>query len=167
MENEDRKKLKQSVASMPRDNKKELEIHGGVGEIGVKVVKISQWKKKCKSYFNQYFKTSSIILMPSDTDMIMSTLSSICSNGNGRGFVFKNYDIVKHLEFLGYTEDLLKVNLGETTTTKNISYIAYIEQKNAIFICEKVSKGSNLCQCWKNIAVMVKYFLTLYNMEIQ
>ena len=167
MENEDRKKLKQSVASMPRDNKKELEIHGGVGEIGVKVVKILQWKKKCKSYFNRYFKTSSIILMPSDTDMIMSTLSSICSDGNGRGFVFKNYDIVKHLEFLGYTEDLLKVNLGETTTTKNISYIAYIEQKNAIFICEKVSKGSNLCQCWKNIAVMVKYFLTLYNMEIQ
>ena len=80
---------------MPRDNNKELEIHGGVGEIGVKVLKMVQWKKKCKSYFNRYFKTSSIILMPSDRDMIMNTLSSICSDTKGRGFVFKNYNIVK------------------------------------------------------------------------
>ena len=167
MENEDRKKLKQIVTSMPRDNNKELEIHGGVGEIGVKVLKIVQWKKKCKSYFNRYFKTSSIILMPSDRDMIMNTLSSICSDTKGRGFVFKNYNIVKHLQFLGYTKAALKVNLGETPTTKNNSYIAYIEQKNAIFICEKVSNSSHIYQCLKNIVAMVKYFLTLYDMEIQ
>ena len=152
---------------MPRDNNKELEIHGGVGEIGVKVLKMVQWKKKCKSYFNRYFKTSSIILMPSDRDMIMNTLSSICSDTKGRGFVFKNYNIVKHLEFLGYTKAALKVNLGETPTTKNNSYIAYIEQKNAIFICEKVSNSSHIYQCLKNIVAMVKYFLTLYDMEIQ
>ena len=167
MENEDRKKLKQIVTSMPRDNNKELEIHGGVGEMGVKVVKMVQWKKKCKSYFNRYFKTSSIILMPSDRDMIMNTLSSICSDTKGRGFVFKNYNIVKHLEFLGYTKAALKVNLGETPTTKNNSYIAYVEQKNAILICEKVSNSSHIYQCLKNIVVMVKYFLTLYNMKIQ
>ena len=167
MENEDRKKLKQIVASMPRDNKEELEIHGGVGEIGVKIVKMAQWEKKCKSYFNRYFKTSSIILMPSDKDMIMNTLSSICSDTKGRGFVFKNYNIVKHFEFLGYTKAALKVNLGEAPTAENNSYIAYIEQKNAIFICEKVSKGSHIYQCLKNIAVMVKYFLTLYHKEIQ
>ena len=48
LENEDRKKLKQIVASMPRDNKEELEIHGGVGEIGVKIVKMAQWQKNAK-----------------------------------------------------------------------------------------------------------------------
>ena len=105
--------------------------------------------------------------MPSDRDMIMNTLSSICSDTKGRGFVFKNYNIVKHLEFLGYTKAALKVNLGETPTTKSNSYIAYIEQKNAIFICEKVSNSSQIYQCLKNIVAMVKYFLTLYDMEIQ
>ena len=167
MANQDGKKLKQIVTSVPRDNKKELEIHGGVGEIGVKVVKMVQWKKKCKSYFNRYFKTSSIILMPSDRDMIMNTLSSICSESKGRGFVFKNYNIVKHLEFLGYAKAALNINLGEAPTTRNNSYIAYIEQKNVLFICEKVSQGSNIYQCLKNIAVTIKYFLTLYDMEIQ
>ena len=166
MRNEDRKALKQNVASMPRDNKKELEIHGGGGETGVKVFKMAEWGKKCKSYFNRYFKTSSIILVPSDRDIIMDTLSSMCSDSKGRGFVFKNYDIVKHLAFLGYAKVHLKANLGAPPTS-NISYIAYIEKKNVIFICEKISKGSNIRQCFKNITAMVKYFLTLYNMEIQ
>ena len=152
---------------MPRDNKKEVEIHGGAGEIGVKIVKMAEWGNKCKSYFNRYFKTSSIILVPPDRDIIMDTLSSMCSNSKSRGFVFKNYDIVKHLEFLGYAKALLKENLGVPPTSKNISYVAYIEQKNVIFICEKVSKGSNICQRFKNITVMVKYFLTLYDTAIQ
>ena len=51
--------------------------------------------------------------------------------------------------------------------SKNISYIAYVEQKNVIFICEKVEKGLHMDQCLKNIATMVKYFLTLYSREIQ
>ena len=106
-------------------------------------------------------------MVPSDEDMIMNTLSSVCFDSKGRGFVFKNCDIAKHLEFLGYTKVALKENLGVALMKKSISYIAYIEQKNVMFICQKVSNGSNMNQCLKNLFLMVKYFLTLYGREIQ
>ena len=167
MENEDRKVLMENVASMPRNNKKGIEIHGGAGEIGIKVVKVAQWKTKCKSYFNRYYKTSSIIVVPSGGDIIMNTLSFLCSDSKSRGFVFKNYDIAKHMEFLGYSKAQLKANLGVAPMNESISYIAYIEQNNTVFICEKVSKVLNVNQCLKNLAVIVKYFLTLYHKEIQ
>ena len=165
--NEDRKVLKRNIVSMPRDTEKEIEIHRGAGELGIKIFKVQHWKTKCKSYFNRYYKTSRIIVVPSDMDIIMKTLSSLCSDSNGRGFIFKNYDIVKHLEFIGYVKTSLIENLGSAPTRKNTSYIAYIEQKNAIFVCEKAPNGSNMYQCLKNVAAMVKYFLALYNKEIQ
>ena len=158
--------MKRSIASMPHDNENEIEIHGGAGELGIKVFKGEQWKTKCKSYFNRYFKTSSIIMVPSDGDMIMNTLSSVCSDSEGRGFVFKDYDIAKHLEFLGYDKVALKEKLGMAPTSKSISYIAYIEQKNAVLICEELSNGSNIHQCLKDIALKVKCFLTLYDRDI-
>ena len=164
--NEDRKVLKRSVASMSRDNEKEIEIHRGAGELGVKVFKGGQWKIKCKKYFNRYFKTSSVIMVPSDGDKIMNTLSSVCSDSKGRGFVFKDYNIAKHLEFLGYDKVALKEKLGVAPTSTSISYTAYIEQKNAVFICEKLSNSPNIHQCLKDIAVKVKCFLTLYHKEI-
>ena len=164
MGNEDRKALKQNVASIHCDNEKEIEIHVGAGDIGIKVFKVAFWKIKCKNYFNRYYKTSNIIMVPSDGDIIMNTFSFLCSESKGRGFVFKNYDIVKHLGLLGYSKVSL---LGATPTNKNISYIAYIEQKNAIFVCEKVSNGSSMHQCLKNITTMVKYVLTLFHKEIQ
>ena len=40
MGNEDKKALKKNVAFMPRDNDKEIEIHGGAGEKGIKVFKV-------------------------------------------------------------------------------------------------------------------------------
>ena len=167
MENEDRKALKQNVASLPRDNDKEIEICGGAGEIGINVLKVAHWKTECQNYFNRYFKTSRTIVGPSDRDAIINTLSSVCSDSKGRGFVFKNYNIAKHMEFLGYTKGSLDAKLGVPVTSKSISYIAYIEEKNVIFICEKVSNSSKTHQYIKNISVMVKYFLTLYNNEIQ
>ena len=36
-----------------------------------------------------------------------------------------------------------------------------------IFICEKVTTGTNINQCLKNITLMVKYFLTLFDKEIR
>ena len=66
MGNEDRKLLMETVSSIPRDMEKKIEIHGGAGELGVKVFKVEQWKNICERYFNQYFKTSTIISMPSD-----------------------------------------------------------------------------------------------------
>ena len=160
MKNKDRKNLKQNVASVSRDNNKDIEIYGGAGEIGIKSFKVAEWKPKCISYFNRYFKASPVIVGPSDSDRIMSTLSSVCSGSKSRGFVFKNYNIVKHMKFLGYPELSL---LGAAPASEIISYIAYIEQKNVIFICEKVLNGFST----KSLVVMVKYFLTLYNREIQ
>ena len=124
MGNQDRKLLKQNVASMPRDTEKEIEIHGGAGEIGTKVFTLAQWKIKCKSYFNQYFKTTNFIMVPSDNDLIMNALSSACSDSKGRSFVFRNYNITKHLEFLGYAEAPLREKLGAPITRETISYIA-------------------------------------------
>ena len=167
MANEDMKVLKQDVAFMPHDTKKEIEIHRGAGELGIKVFKVAHWKTKCKSYFNRYYKTSNNIMVPSEGDIIMNTLSSFCSDSKGRGFVFKSYHIAKHLEFLGYNKEPLKEKLGVAVTSQSISYIAYSEEKNVIFICEKVMNGSNMHQSSKNIAVMIKYFLTLYHRELQ
>ena len=167
MGNENVKFLKQSVASIPRDNDKEIEIDGGAGEMGKNIFKVSHWKTQCRSYFKRHFKSSPVIAGPSDKDKIMNTLCSVCSGSKSRGFVFKNYDITKHMDFLGYNKGLLVANLGAAPTSQSISYIAYIEQKNVMFICEEVSNGANICQSSKNIAVMVKRFLTLYNMEIQ
>ena len=163
MENKDRKILKQNVVSMSRNNKKDIEICSGAGEVGINVFKVAKWKPKCKRYFNRYFKTSTFIAGPSDSDRIMMTLSSVCSDSKSRGFIFKNYNIREHMKLLGY-----KVSrLGAAPTSENISYIAYIEQKNVIFICEKVLNGFSIHQCSKNLVVMVKYFLILYNREIQ
>ena len=167
MGNEDRKVLKKNVTSMHHDKEKEIEINGGAGEIGIKVFRLAQWKAKCKSYFNRYYKTSRIIAVPSDRDRIIDAFSSLCSENPGRGFVFKNYDIEKHLEFLGYDKATLRAKLGQTQTSKCISYVAYVEQKNVIYICEKVLNGSNMSQCLNNISVIIKYFLTLYNRELQ
>ena len=167
MVNEDRKTLMENVTFVFRDEEKKIEIHGGAGKRGMQIVKVSQWKTKCKSYYNRYYKTSKIVLVPSNKDMIMNTLSNLCNDISSRGFVFKNYNIIKHLEFLGYDKAALKAKLGAAPTSKNISYFAYIEKKNVMLICEKVSKSSNICNSLKNITSMVKHFLTLYDSEIQ
>ena len=163
MEKKDRKILKQSVVSMSRNNEKDVEIYGGTGEMGINVFKVAKWKSKCKSYFNRYYRTSDVIVGPSDSDRIMETLNSLCSDSKSRGFIFNNYNIREHMKLLGYKMS----RLGAAPTSENISYIAYIERKNVIFICEKVLNGFSIHQCSKNLVVMVKYFLILYNREIQ
>ena len=97
--------------------------------------------------------------------MIMNTLTVACSDKNGRGFVFKNYNIAKHLEFLGYKEHLAKI--GTTLNKSVISYLAYIQQKNLIILCEKMMNGCNVTKCQENITNYVEYFITLYNKKLQ
>ena len=128
------KVLKRSVGSMPRDIEKDIEIHAGTGEMEINVVNVAEWKTECKSYFNRYYKTSSIIMVPSDGDTIMNTVSSVCSDREGRGFVLKDYDIVTHFDFLGYDKVALRKNLGVAPTSKSVSYIAYLEQKNGAYM---------------------------------
>ena len=163
---EDPKVIKENIASLDHDNEKIIEIYGGASELGVKIYKLAHWKTKCKSYFNRYFKTSRIIVMPSGRDKIMDTLTLLCSDNNGRGFVFKNYNIARHLKFLGYVKGTDRANFGVAPASNIIPYIAYIEQKNVVFICEKVSNSTNIHQCLKNIALMIEYFLVLYSREI-
>ena len=105
------------------DKEKNVWIDRGAGEKGITVFKDVQWKSKCRSYFNRYYKTSrNIVVPPSDGDKIMNALSFLCSETSGRGFVFKNYDMVKHLKFLGYCEDELEVALGKLRTSKIFIY---------------------------------------------
>ena len=73
------------------------------------------------------------------------------------------YNIAKHLEFLGYKEHLAKI--GTTLNKSVISYLAYIQQKNLIILCEKTINGCDVIKCLKNITNYVKYFITLYNMK--
>ena len=160
MANENRAALRQTITSMPRENEKEIQMHGGAGETGIKVMKLAQWKTKCKSYLNRYYKTSKVIMVPSDGDIIMEALGFLCSDNEGRGFVFKSYDIAEHLAFYDYPK------VGAALTSKSIPYIAYVEQKNIIFICE-VMNGSNMHHCLENIVSMVKSFLFLYDRKLQ
>ena len=37
MANENRAALRQTITSMPRENEKEIQMHGGAGETGIKV----------------------------------------------------------------------------------------------------------------------------------
>ena len=166
MRYEDRKALMKIIASLVHDNEKTIEVFGGASELGKKVFKVAQWKTKCKSYFNRYFKTSRIIVVPSGRDIIMNTLTLICSENTGRGFVFKNYNIGKHLELLGYTKAAEGAHFEAKPTSKIIPYIAFIERMNVVFLCAKVSNSTSIPQSLKNIAVMVKYFLILNDKEI-
>ena len=59
-----------------------------------------------------------VIVGPSDKDIIMKTLCSVCSGSKSLGFFFKNYKIAKHMEFLGYNKGLLLANLGQHQRTK-------------------------------------------------
>ena len=167
MENENRRNLKQNIASIARDNEKEIELMRGAGKIGIEVIKLQDWKSNCNRYFNRYYKESSVITMPYENDIIVNTLSQVCSKNKGRGFVFKDYDIVKHLQFFGCDKDLLDRKLGITLTKSSISYLTYIEQKNVILICEKIVNNCSMKQSLNNIVTFIKYFLTLYNKEIQ
>ena len=167
MKNEDRKTLLTDISAMTRDDTKILEINRGAGTSGKEYLKLASWKEECTDYFGSYFKSTDIITVPSDMDAIMTTLHGLCSRNAGRGFVFKNYDMINHLEFLGYNKDRLVTNLKIRLTTNFTTYLAYIEQKNAIFICGKTMNGYNTNQCVENIVASVKCFVTLYGNVMQ
>ena len=163
--NKEIQKVISNICSFTMDDQKLVNIMKGAGKIGKVVIKLSEWERECKSYFNRYFKYVNVITGPSDVDMIMNTLTEACSEKNGRGFVFKNYNIAKHLEFLGYKEHLAKI--GTTLNKSVISYLAYIQQKNLIILSEKMMNGCNVTKSQKNITNYVEYFITLYNKKLQ
>ena len=85
MGNENRRTLKYNIASIPSGNKKQIEIIRGAGKIGIELIKLEDWKNNCNKYFNRYDKGSRIISLPSENDLIVSTLRQVCPKKNGRG----------------------------------------------------------------------------------
>ena len=167
MKRENLETLMSDICSLTRDNSKMITILRGAGKKGKEVIRLIDWNRECKSYFSRYYKTSKTIFGPSNADMIMDTLSEICNDNDGRGFVFKDYNIVKHLDFLGYNKAFLEKKIGTGLSNGIISYLSYIKQQNLILICKKIMKGQKTNEYLKNIAVLVKYFLSLYNRDLQ
>ena len=167
MKSEDRRTLLTNISDMTRDEKKTLEINRGGGTIGKEYIKLAGWKDECTRYFASYYKSLDIITVPSDRDTIMTTLYELCSRNAGRGFIFKNYDMINHLEFLGFDKNLLVKNLMTKLTTNFPTYLAYIERKKVILICGKTVNSNNPNQCVENIVTSIKCFLTLYGEIIQ
>lgn len=166
MKEENLEKLMNKMSSITPNDSQFMTIVRGAGKKGTDVIPLTDWKKECQSYFDRYYKTSNVITGPSDTDMIMDTLSEVCSDNNGRGFVFKDYNIKNHLDFLKYNTTCLKGLFG-VPHPNGISYLAYIEQKNVILICYKILKGSYQNENLRNIITLVKYFLFLYKKEFE
>ena len=165
--NENRRTLKYNITSIPGGNKKQIEIIRGAGKIGIEVIKLKDWKNNCNGYFNRYYKSSRFISVSSENGLIVSTLSQVCSEKNSRGFVFKNYNIIKHLEFCEYDKNSLDSKFGITVTNSNISYLAYIEERNVILLWERMVKNSSMNQHLSNITAFVKYLVILYKDSIQ
>lgn len=163
MENENLATMLSSISSMTRDDKKLVTILRGAGKKGKEVISLAQWKTECKSYFNRFYKTSNVITGPSDMDIIMDTLSEVCNDNSCKGFVFKDYNIVNHLKFLGFDKTVLETSLGTTLSNDIISYLAYLKKENMILVCKKFLNKD----CLKKIVIIVKYFLILYNKELQ
>ena len=151
------------ISTMTLDDSKLITIARGAGTKGTEVINLADWEKECKSYFNRYYRTSSVITGPYDADMVMETLSDVCSDKNGQGFVFKDYNIVNHLEFLGYNKAMLERKFGSTVPNGIISYLAYIRREHLILICKIIVNRKHM----GNIVTLVKYFLTLYNKELE
>ena len=166
MKEENLEELMKKMWSITPNDSQFMTIVRGAGKRGTEVITLDDWKNECQSYFDRYYKTSNVITGPCDTDMIMDTLSEVCSGNNGRGFVFKDYNIKNHLDFLKYNITFLKSLFG-IAHPNGISYLAYIEQKNVILICYKILNGSCQNENLKIIVTLVKYFLFLYNKEFE
>ena len=167
MESQNLEMLMSDMFSLTRDDKNFLTILKGAGKMGTEVIRLADWKEKCRSYLSRYYKNSNVIFGPSDADTIMDVLSEVCNNNNGEGFLFKNYDIIKHFEFLGYDKNLLEIKFGTALPNGIISYLAYIKQKNVILVCKKKMTGENANEYMNNVVVLVKLFISIYCKDLQ
>ena len=154
MKRENLKELMSNIISMAGGY---LQTKGNANNTGTEVLNLSEWKEKCQDYFNRHYKAENIVTIPGDKDIIVETLTGLCSRNNGRGFVFKSYDMISHLEFLRYKKGYIKRTLDANLQDNITSYLAYIEQSNLILICENMVSGRI-----KKDFTSVKCFLALY-----
>ena len=168
MENKDTKEFMSNITDITCDEQNTIERKNVFGKIGTELYERAEWESKCKRLFNKKYKALKIITSTPDMDTIMKTLSKLSSENNGRVLVFRNYDMVNHLVFLGYKQVLLDKKLGTISTKNDVTtYFAYIEHINVIFICHKIKADSNVDQHMRNVTTSIAYFLTLYNKKIK
>ena len=122
--------FEKSLASVPRDSENKIEIHRSAGELRIKIVKGE--KTKCNSYFNRYFKTSSIIVVPSDEDIIMNTLRSVCFDSIKVGVSFlKTMILLSIWSFLSWSCE---------SSTKRKTWCGTNEQNHFIYCISRTEE---------------------------
>ena len=137
------------------------------GKVGTACIERAVWEENCKLIFDKRYKDLNTILnAQANVDPIIDTLSKLGSS-RGRVFVFKNYDMLKHLVFLGYEKTLLCQKLGFLSLNDISTYLAYIEERKQIFVCHKIKTSTNVNQHMMNIKISIAYFLTLYSKKIK
>ena len=166
MGKEDPQGLIFDISTITRDPTKQIEFKDVPRKIGKDIYTRDMWEKTCVNLFNKKYKDAKIITIPSDLDKIMDTFSKLCLENQGRGFIFKDYDMLDHLLYLGYSRAMLKQKLGAILENSIKIYLAYIERMNVIFLCCTVKSDSSVFQCMNFITTSIKYFLILYNKMI-
>lgn len=155
------------MSAITPDDTRMIKFKDVCGKIGTKICTRAKWEEKCRYLYDEKYKDSKGIMIPSGTDKIMRTLSKLCAENQGRGFVFKNYDMVAHLEFLQYDRAVIDRQLGTVLKNEIITYLAYIEKKNIIFMCYSIKAGSPVSQYINSLTTSITYFLTLYSKIIE
>ena len=159
MENENITQLMSNISSMPE---KLIRIDEGSGNTGTEVLDLSTWKKKCISYFNRHYKAENVITISSEKNKVVETLTQVCSTNKGHGFVFENYDMITHLDFLGYDKPYVNKNLASNLQDKATSYLAYIEQRGLLLVCETMSHGFDTNDSINRVVNSIKCFLAIH-----
>ena len=165
MVNEDTRQFMTNISDLIRHDKSTIVRKNVFGKVGTELYKPEDWRQKCKRLFDKEYKyLNTISNMENNVDPIIDTLSKLSSD-KGRVFVFKNYDIEKHLEFFGYEKALLHKKLGSLYLDDISTYLAFVEERKKIFYCHKIKTGNDMDQHMRNITTSIAYFLTLYSKE--
>ena len=167
MGNDNPQDLISDISTITPDYTKKIESNDVLRKIGKDIYTRDMWERTCGKLFNEKYEDAKVITIPSDRDKIMDTFSKLCLENQSRGFVFKDYDMLDHLSFLGYNRAMLKRKLGTILENSIKTYLAYIERMNVIFLCCNINSDSSAFQCMNFVPTSIKYFLTLYSEVIE
>ena len=153
------------ISAVTCDVTQKIEITNVHVGLGSQLFDQKVWKDKCELFFHTKYKESKIVT--TSKDKITETFANFISKNQGRGFVFKNYDIVDHLVFLIYSKSLIQCKLGIVPKNNINTYLVYIEQKNIIFLCYSIAAYSHVFRYLNYITTSITHFLALYGEKIK
>ena len=167
MPNEDIMQFASNISDITSYDKSTIAIKNVPGMVGAVFYEREDWERKCKCFFDKAYKDlNAISNVQTNVDPVIDTLSKLSSR-KCRVFVFKNYDMVKHLTCLEYKKALLHEKLGHVSLDDISTYLSYVEEMKTIFICHKVKADNNVDQHMRNVTTSMAYFLTLYNKKLK